>query len=433
MAVTSETGLDTVTNVLEILVSEFGAQLCPFATQLCSELVNQLDKLITQEPEEDLEEMEEKSLAAIGVCNSITALVRSLESSPHIILQIEPIICPALEFILSKNTVDIMEEALELLLALVGRSQHISERLFVLFPILHDCLLKNALDFATVFPVLNCYAGYGMSIYSQSKSLVGLFFEISTFIIGSSYSTDEEKKWSCNLIESVLQRSKRQADQVISFNQFILPLLELAWSMQRDYESTSTSLHTQFLKIVLNCIYYDARMVKSHLDRKLLTAPLVETITRSSKHFTSLHNRRLLVNATMLICDIFSAEGGDTSTVKASVVSLVTTSLSIISKILELEATSPSTSQIVESSVNMGSPILEDASWDETASDVDSIIPTPSDAENAVDQFAESLNKMISQGAFNPNLLSSTDQTLLKKIFEISEQSCGSVSMLDSY
>ena len=219
MAVTLETGLDTVSNVLEILVLEYGAQLKPYAIQLCSQLVNQLAVLIQHDGDEDIDEMEDKSMAAIGVLNALSALVKSLESNYAILSSLETIILPALQYIFTHACMDLMEESFDLVLEILHCSKSVSVTMWNLFPCLHQNLKVYALDyFEQAYPILQYFASHGESGLAQNDQVKSQLLELALLILKDHDCRDEEKACSCVLIETIMQRAKGTIDQVYSIN-----------------------------------------------------------------------------------------------------------------------------------------------------------------------------------------------------------------------
>ena len=215
MQVTLETGLDTVSNVLEILVLEYGTQLKPFAIQLCSQLVNQLAVLIQHDTDQDVDEMEDKSMAAIGVINALSALTKSLESNFSILSNLEVIICPALQYIFTHDCLDLMEESLDLILELLQCNPVVSNTMWNLFPSLYQSIRVYALDyFEQAFPVLQYYAIHGTHILIQNDVFKGQLLDLAQTILKDDDCKDEEKACACILFETLLQKLKGHLDQV---------------------------------------------------------------------------------------------------------------------------------------------------------------------------------------------------------------------------
>ncbi|KAJ2991496.1 hypothetical protein HDV02_003755 [Globomyces sp. JEL0801] len=104
---TNEIDLDTLTHTMEILVFEFSEELKPFAIQLATQLRDTFMRIMSEanftSDEFNIDEVEDKTMAAMGVLKTISSLILSVETSLEILLGIEEVVVPALLFILDNS------------------------------------------------------------------------------------------------------------------------------------------------------------------------------------------------------------------------------------------------------------------------------------------------------------------------------------------
>ncbi|KAG1077935.1 hypothetical protein G6F42_024526 [Rhizopus arrhizus] len=116
---TNEIDIDTLANVMEEFVEVFAEQLTPFAVQLCTQLrdtflrimeeLNQSNTLASADDDEftgDIDELSDKTMAAMGVLKTIGTLILSLESTPEILQQLENALLPVITYTLENKILD---------------------------------------------------------------------------------------------------------------------------------------------------------------------------------------------------------------------------------------------------------------------------------------------------------------------------------------
>ena len=104
---TNEIDMDTLTSVMEELVSEFSEQIAPFAAQLATQLRDTFMRIMgdysADNEDADPEDAENKTFAAMGVLKTLTSLVMAVDSSKTILAELEVVLAPVAFHILRND------------------------------------------------------------------------------------------------------------------------------------------------------------------------------------------------------------------------------------------------------------------------------------------------------------------------------------------
>lgn len=107
LTLTNEIDMDTLTSVMEELVSNFSEQIAPFAVQLAAQLRDTFMRIMGEYNVDndgvDADEVENKTFAAMGVLKTLTSLVMAVESSQTILAELEVVVAPVVFHILKNN------------------------------------------------------------------------------------------------------------------------------------------------------------------------------------------------------------------------------------------------------------------------------------------------------------------------------------------
>ena len=108
----NEVDVDSLANVMEDFVEVFSAELTPFAVALSEQLRDTylrivkelLDKQSTKEDDEGYGDfLDDKSITALGVLQTIGTLILTLESTPDVLLHLETILMPVITITLENR------------------------------------------------------------------------------------------------------------------------------------------------------------------------------------------------------------------------------------------------------------------------------------------------------------------------------------------
>jgi hypothetical protein len=107
----NEVDVDALSNVMEDFVEVFATELTPFAVALSEQLRDTylrivrelLEKNEKRDEEEYGEYLDDKSITALGVLQTIGTLILTLESTPDVLLHMESILMPVIKVTLENK------------------------------------------------------------------------------------------------------------------------------------------------------------------------------------------------------------------------------------------------------------------------------------------------------------------------------------------
>ena len=107
----NEVDVDALANVMEDFVEVFATELTPFAVALTEQLRDTYLRIIREviergeanEEDEGVGILDDKSVTALGVLQTIGTLILTLESTPEVLLHLEELLMPLVRITLEKN------------------------------------------------------------------------------------------------------------------------------------------------------------------------------------------------------------------------------------------------------------------------------------------------------------------------------------------
>ncbi|KAK5668770.1 Nonsense-mediated mRNA decay protein 5 [Batrachochytrium dendrobatidis] len=309
MELTNEIDMDTLTHVMDQLVFEYSEQLAPFAVQLATQLCSTFMRIMsdtnfTNEDDFDLDEAEDKTMAAMGVLKTISSLILSVEGSPVILAEVDKVISPAVVFVLENCILDLYEEIFEIIETATFCSKSISETLWKLFPLIYKTFQSDAFDyFQEISPSLHNYVIYGKEVLVQSKEHRNMIFDIAWRIFhGGSGVGESDRVRACQLLEIMMLHLREHMDE------FIPKCLEVAYGTLSPQPTKSDvkpalkyaktpALRVHAIEIVANALFYNPKLALGLLEQSGWTSTFFELWFHNLEHFTRVHDKRLTILA----------------------------------------------------------------------------------------------------------------------------------------
>ena len=171
----NEVDVDALANVMEEFVEVFSEQLTPFAVALSEQLRDTYLRIIREllerneskstakgdEPEYG-EYLDDKSIAALGVLQTVGTLILTLEASPDVLLHLETILMPVITITLENKLYDLYNEVFEIVDSCTFASKSISDTMWQAFELIHKTFKDGAeLYLEDMLPALDNFVSYG--------------------------------------------------------------------------------------------------------------------------------------------------------------------------------------------------------------------------------------------------------------------------------
>ncbi|KAJ3293242.1 hypothetical protein HK104_004639 [Borealophlyctis nickersoniae] len=294
----NQVDLEALANVMDDLVERYAAELTPFATQLGGTLREQFLRIMGEVHNADADEdgMEDKIQAAESLLNTIYTLIVSMDSSPHILAELEAIVAPAIKVVFENNDIDLYPSVVELIEALTYCSKVISPVMWEVFDLLYAALKStevDATDYINEFTgCLDNFVSYGKDVFARSSVHQEKLFDVIRTVLGGPYDrfSDEDRCRSAELVECVLMHLKGAVDT------YVPPFLEFAFMFLQDpTKSKNRTFRQRMIAIVVNALYYNPIATLTLLEQRGATTAFFQLWFQNLDNFKRVHDKKLCV------------------------------------------------------------------------------------------------------------------------------------------
>ncbi|CAF3319814.1 unnamed protein product [Rotaria socialis] len=187
-----KTEIDDVMIVLQKIVGLFDQDLQPIAVQMTMQLVEFFKHVIASEnTPSDETKAEEKTVAAMGVLNTLDTIVSCMGDKPEILAQIEQSIFEIIAVVLRDGILDFYEEILTLIDTLTINT--VSPVMWQAFYLIKEAFYRDAADYFA--EIMNCLHNYVVNdtpgLVSQHDRLE-ILFEMCKHVIVNDLGEDSE-------------------------------------------------------------------------------------------------------------------------------------------------------------------------------------------------------------------------------------------------
>ncbi|CAF1060914.1 unnamed protein product [Adineta ricciae] len=198
-----KTEIDDVMIVLQKIVGLYDQELQPIAVQMTAQLVEFFKHVICSESSaSDETKVEERTVAAMGVLNTLDTIVSCMGEKPEILAQIEQLIYEAIVVVLRDGILDFYEEILTLVDTLTINT--VSPLMWQVFYLIKEAFYRDAADYFA--EIMNCLHNYIVndtpSFLSQPDRLE-IILEMCKHVIVNDLGEDSEAH-AAKLIEVII-------------------------------------------------------------------------------------------------------------------------------------------------------------------------------------------------------------------------------------
>ncbi|GAB2230170.1 hypothetical protein Drorol1_Dr00014427 [Drosera rotundifolia] len=256
---------------LETIVDKFGEEMAPYALGLCQNLASAFWRCMsTAEADEDGDDPS-GALAAVGCLRAISTILESVSKLSHLFVNIEPIIFPILQRMLTTDGQEVLEEVLEIVSYMTFFSPTISLQMWSLWPLMVQALADWAIDyFSNILVPLDNYITRSTAHFLTCKDpdyQQSLWIMLST-IMADQNLEDTDIEPAPKLIEVVFQSCKGQVDH------WVEPYLRITVERLRCTEKPF--LKSLLIQVVANALYYNPILALNILHRLGVSSEIFE-------------------------------------------------------------------------------------------------------------------------------------------------------------
>ncbi|KAF2076708.1 hypothetical protein CYY_001965 [Polysphondylium violaceum] len=275
---------------LESIVNRFKTDIAPYAVTLASKLSEQFFRLL------ELEKDDTNSSMASQECLMVyTALLRALKGIPDIFIQLEPVLVPLLQKILTPDHLMYIEDGLRILSFMTFYPKTISPLIWSLFPQIMAVFDECGCDLISAFVnPLDNYISYGTEFLLSNPQYVNALVLMYKKMVDDINQEAADSADACKIIESLIQRAKGRIDSIIS------TLMESAIKRLLN-TSKENNMSREFaiylIELVANCIFYNPTIAIGYMEANNLIQPVFELWFKKTKDFQRFYDKKICVIA----------------------------------------------------------------------------------------------------------------------------------------
>ncbi|KKY22710.1 putative nonsense-mediated mrna decay protein [Phaeomoniella chlamydospora] len=297
----NEVDVDALANVMEDFVEVFSEQLTPFAVALSEQLRDTYLRIVREllernetKGDEYADYLDDKSIAALGVLQTIGTLILTLEASPDVLLHLETILMPVITITLENKLYDLYNEVFEIVDSCTFASKAISDTMWQAFELIHKTFKEGAeLYLEDMLPALDNFVTYGhQGLIAKPQylaAMVGMVRDIFT----DPKVGGVDRICGCKLAEAIMLNLRGHVDNYVPI--FIeLAMNVLAGSSQKTLVK-SYKIH--LMEMVVNGIYYNPLLAMRVLESKGWTNRFFSLWFSNIDSFRRVHDKKLCICA----------------------------------------------------------------------------------------------------------------------------------------
>ncbi|KAI9793136.1 MAG: hypothetical protein M1833_000821 [Piccolia ochrophora] len=297
----NEVDVDALANVMEDFVEVFAAELTPFAVALTEQLrdtyMRIVRELIERNGQKEGDEaygefLDDKSITALGVLQTIGTLILTLESTPDVLAHLETILMPVISITLENKLYDLYNEIFEIIDSCTFSAKSISPTMWQAFELIHKTFKAGAaLYLEDMLPALDNFVSYGSETLVQTPSYLEAIIGMVEDIFTDQKVGGVDRICGCKLAEAVMLNLRGHVDQHVP------RFVELAMTTITNNELKVKSYRIHLMEMVINAIYYNPTLALHVLETKGWTNKFFSLWFSNIDNFTRVHDKKLSIAA----------------------------------------------------------------------------------------------------------------------------------------
>ena len=310
LQLTNQVELDSLSYVMDRLVTMFPNELSPYAEELTVQLrnsfLNLLESSLTRDEESDNSDYyfndTDKMMAAVALLEIIETVISQMCSNPETCARVEQALIPLFMIVLQRRLSDILSETVSLIESITYKRKAISPEMWEIFNEILKVLSPEVLpeflpDFSTT---IENFVSYGAAVLLQHSDYLPRIFAVIDNAMAvaedGGYDSESDKMSSLDLMETILLYCRGHIDQIVPHVLDLIgsQLLRIK-SGDDDEEYSSKVLQIRYLEIVLNCLYYSAPLTLNHLKCQGWLMIFLRMWSENLDNFKRVHDLRLIM------------------------------------------------------------------------------------------------------------------------------------------
>ncbi|KAK0355712.1 Nonsense-mediated mRNA decay protein 5 [Friedmanniomyces endolithicus] len=297
----NEVDVDALANVMEDFVEVFAAELTPFAVALTEQLrdtyVRIVKELIDRNELRETDEgygdfLDDKSITALGVLQTIGTLILTLESTPDVLAHLETILMPVIAITLEHKLYDLYNEIFEIIDSCTFAAKTISPTMWQAFELIHQTFKTGAeLYLEDMLPALENFVNYGHGALLQNPAYLECMVDMICTIFKDDKVGGVDRICGCKLAEILMLNLRGGIDDRVP------EFIQLAMRVLTSDELKIKSYRIHLMEMVINAVYYNPRLSLNVLEANGWTNKFFSLWFSSIDSFTRVHDKKLSIGA----------------------------------------------------------------------------------------------------------------------------------------
>ncbi|KAK4452802.1 nonsense-mediated mRNA decay protein 5 [Podospora aff. communis PSN243] len=305
----NEADIDALANVMEDFVEVFATELTPFAVALSEQLRDTYLRIVREllennEKRDDMDNefgdfLDDKSITALGVLQTIGTLILTLESTPDVLLHIEGVLMPVIRVTLENKLYDLYNEVFEIVDSCTFSAKQISPIMWQAFELIHTTFKSGAeLYLEDMLPALDNFVQYGAPQLVQNPKYVAALFEMVSDMFIDSKVGGVDRICACKLAEAMMLSLRGHIDQCVH------GFINMAMGVLSSSEVKVKSYRIHLMEMVINAIYYNPILSLQVLESSGWTNKFFSLWFGSMDSFTRVHDKKLCIMAIVQLLSV---------------------------------------------------------------------------------------------------------------------------------
>ncbi|RYP17478.1 hypothetical protein DL767_010017 [Monosporascus sp. MG133] len=304
----NECDIDALANVMEDFVEVFATELTPFAVALSEQLRDTymrivrelLDKNEARAGDDDYGDyLDDKSITALGVLQTIGTLILTLENTPDVLLHIEAVLMPVIQVTLENKLYDLYNEVFEIIDSCTFAAKSISATMWQAFELIHATFKSGAeLYLEDMLPALDNFVQFGAGHLVQKPEYVQALYGMVHDMFQDPKVGGVDRICACKLAEAMMLSLRGHIDQCVT------GFVTMAMVVLNGPEVKVKSYKIHLMEMVINAIYYNPLLTLAVLETKGWTNKFFSLWFSNMDHFSRVHDKKLCIVAIVSLLSI---------------------------------------------------------------------------------------------------------------------------------
>ncbi|KXJ90565.1 importin-7 [Microdochium bolleyi] len=305
----NECDIDALANVMEDFVEVFAAELTPFAVALSEQLRDTYLRIVRDLVEKNdaragddgdfSDYLDDKSITALGVLQTIGTLILTLESTPDVLLHIESVLMPVIQITLQNKLYDLYNEVFEIIDSCTFAAKAISPTMWQAFELIHATFKSGAeLYLEDMLPALDNFVQFGAGALAQKPEYVQALYGMVEDMFSDPKVGGVDRICACKLAEALMLSLRGSIDQQVT------GFISMAMSVLNGSDVKVKSYKIHLLEMVINAIYYNPILALQVLESKQWTNKFFSLWFGSMDSFSRVHDKKLCIVAIVSLLNI---------------------------------------------------------------------------------------------------------------------------------